>query len=125
MLVLSRKRGEQIVIGRDIVVTVLEVHHSRVKLGLLGPGGVVIHREEYPAADHGAAGPGLRRMREAALRSRAAPNHSICRRGQKRQPVLGAVGLQPARPSRPARPTSVPCGMSITRRRSISGNSAR
>jgi len=46
MLVLTRKRGEAIVIGGDIEVTVLEVHGSRVKLGFLGPKEVTIHRHE-------------------------------------------------------------------------------
>lgn len=46
MLVLSRKLGESIVIGHDIEVTVLEVHGGRVKLGLVGPKDVPIHREE-------------------------------------------------------------------------------
>jgi carbon storage regulator len=46
MLVLSRKRGEAIVVGRDIEVTVLEVRGDRVKLGFKGPGEVPIHRAE-------------------------------------------------------------------------------
>jgi carbon storage regulator len=46
MLVLSRKRGEAIMIGGDIEVTVLEVHRDRVKLGLRGPVEVPFRREE-------------------------------------------------------------------------------
>ena len=46
MLVLSRKRGEAVVIGGNIEVTVLEVHGDRVKLGLCGPAEVPIRREE-------------------------------------------------------------------------------
>ncbi|MEN6495632.1 MAG: carbon storage regulator [Thermoguttaceae bacterium] len=46
MLVLSRKKGEQIVIGENIVVTVLEVSHDRVKLGFRGPAEVPILRQE-------------------------------------------------------------------------------
>ena len=46
MLVLSRKRGETIVIGREIEVTVLEIRSDRVKLGFKGPGEVPIHRAE-------------------------------------------------------------------------------
>ena len=37
MLVLSRKCGEKTMIGSEIVVTVLEVHGDRVKLGFSGP----------------------------------------------------------------------------------------
>ncbi len=46
MLVLSRKRGEGIVIGDGVTVTVLEVHGGRVKLGFNAPAEVPIHREE-------------------------------------------------------------------------------
>lgn len=46
MLVLSRKRGEAVMIGRNIEVTVLEVHGDRVKLGFCSPAEVPIHREE-------------------------------------------------------------------------------
>ncbi|HET6878759.1 MAG TPA: carbon storage regulator CsrA [Pirellulales bacterium] len=46
MLVLSRARGEQIVIGQDITVTVLEVRGDKVKLGFNGPAEVPIHRRE-------------------------------------------------------------------------------
>ena len=46
MLVLSRKNGEQVVIGRDIVVTVLSIQGGRVKLGFSGPAEIPIHREE-------------------------------------------------------------------------------
>jgi carbon storage regulator len=46
MLVLSRKAGERISIGPENEVTVLGIHKGRVKLGLLGPPEVPIHREE-------------------------------------------------------------------------------
>ena len=46
MLVLSRKRGEGIVIGEGVTVTVLDVRGGRVRLGFDGPAEVPIHREE-------------------------------------------------------------------------------
>jgi carbon storage regulator len=46
MLVLSRKLGERIAIGTNIVVTVLEVRGNVVKLGCQAPLDVPIHREE-------------------------------------------------------------------------------
>lgn len=46
MLVLSRKRGERVIIGRDVEVTVLKVGRNRVKLGISGPAEVPVHREE-------------------------------------------------------------------------------
>jgi len=48
MLVLTRKMGEQIVIGGDIQVTVLRVRGNRVRLGVTGPAEVPIHRGELP-----------------------------------------------------------------------------
>ena len=46
MLVLSRQRGEAIVIGNGVRVTVLEVRGERVKLGFAAPPEMPIHREE-------------------------------------------------------------------------------
>jgi carbon storage regulator len=48
MLVLSRKIGERIIVGESIVVTVLEVEHCRVRLGIDAPLRVNIRREELP-----------------------------------------------------------------------------
>jgi carbon storage regulator len=46
MLVLTRKIGERIIIGDDVVLTVLALPGNRVKLGIAGPPEVPIHREE-------------------------------------------------------------------------------
>lgn len=46
MLVLSRRNGERVRIGRFVEVTVLESQHGRVKLGFTAPPDVSIHREE-------------------------------------------------------------------------------
>ncbi len=46
MLVLSRKRGERIVIGDEIEVVVLEIRGDRIKLGFEGPKEIPIHRKE-------------------------------------------------------------------------------
>ena len=46
MLVLGRKQNERVVIGRDIVVTVIEARDGRVRLGFEAPQGTPIHREE-------------------------------------------------------------------------------
>jgi carbon storage regulator len=47
MLVLSRKKGERIVIG-DVVITVLRVQGRQVGLGIEAPPSVVVRREELP-----------------------------------------------------------------------------
>jgi carbon storage regulator len=46
MLVLSRKRGEMITIGIGVTVTVLAVQGDRVKLGIVAPAEVPVHRQE-------------------------------------------------------------------------------
>jgi carbon storage regulator len=46
MLVLSRNKGERIVIGNNIVLTVVDIRGDRVRLGFTGPAEVPIHREE-------------------------------------------------------------------------------
>lgn len=46
MLVLSRRVGEQIVIGEDIVLTVVEVRNDSVRLGIDAPRHVAVNRAE-------------------------------------------------------------------------------
>lgn len=46
MLVLSRRKDESIVIGKDIVIKVLETEEGRVKLGITAPADISIHRHE-------------------------------------------------------------------------------
>jgi carbon storage regulator len=46
MLVLTRRVNERIVIGDDIVVTVLKVNHDQVRIGIEAPRDVDVHREE-------------------------------------------------------------------------------
>ena len=46
MLVLSRKCGETITIGDAMTVTVLAVQGDRVKIGVVAPVEVPVHRQE-------------------------------------------------------------------------------
>jgi carbon storage regulator len=46
MLVLSRHRDEQIVIGDDIVITVVDIRGDKVRLGISAPQEVSVHRRE-------------------------------------------------------------------------------
>lgn len=46
MLVLSRKLNEEIVIGDNITVTVVEIRGDRVRLGFDAPRDVTVHRRE-------------------------------------------------------------------------------
>jgi carbon storage regulator len=46
MLVLSRKKGESIIIGDQIEVKVLSIEGEQVKLGIVAPQTVKVHRSE-------------------------------------------------------------------------------
>lgn len=46
MLVLTRKTGEKILIGKDIEVEVLEVRWDQVRLGISAPRHLAVYREE-------------------------------------------------------------------------------
>ncbi|HUY36219.1 MAG TPA: carbon storage regulator [Pirellulales bacterium] len=46
MLVLSRKDGQKVIVGHNVVITVLEIRGDLVKLGFDAPGQIPIHREE-------------------------------------------------------------------------------
>lgn len=46
MLILTRKSGEKITVGDNVVVSVLEIKGSQVKLGIEAPKGIAVHRGE-------------------------------------------------------------------------------
>ena len=46
MLVLSRQRDESIVIGENVVVTIVDIRGDKVRLGIEAPGEVPVHRQE-------------------------------------------------------------------------------
>jgi carbon storage regulator len=46
MLVLSRQRDESIMIGENVVVTVVDIRGDKVRLGIQAPGEIPVHRRE-------------------------------------------------------------------------------
>ena len=46
MLVLSRQAGERIMIGDRVEITILSVRADRVRIGIVAPAGVPVHRKE-------------------------------------------------------------------------------
>ncbi len=46
MLVLSRQRDESIVIGDNVVVTIVDIRGDKVRLGIEAPGEIPVHRQE-------------------------------------------------------------------------------
>jgi len=66
MLVLSRQLEESIVIGDQIVVKVVDIRGDKVRLGIVAPENIPVHRQE---------------VQEAILRQRAAGAERINRAG--------------------------------------------
>ncbi|MEX2658114.1 MAG: carbon storage regulator CsrA [Acidimicrobiales bacterium] len=68
MLVLTRSAKQSIVIGTDVVVTILEVRGDQVRIGISAPRSVSVHREEVfaelEAANKAAASPGAAALRQ-------------------------------------------------------------
>ena len=50
MLVLSRKLGEKIVIGDNVVVTVVKIDRNQIRIGIEAPHDVPVYREEIAPA---------------------------------------------------------------------------
>jgi carbon storage regulator len=46
MLVLSRHRDESIMIGDDIVITIVDIRGDKVRLGIDAPTDIPVHRQE-------------------------------------------------------------------------------
>ena len=59
MLILTRKVGETVVIGKEVSITVLRVKGNQVRLGVNAPKEVSVQREEIIKRDPAAAAPPL------------------------------------------------------------------
>jgi carbon storage regulator len=46
VLVLTRRTGESLMVGDDVVLTILEVRGEVVRVGITAPRSVQVHREE-------------------------------------------------------------------------------
>lgn len=46
MLVLSRRKGEAVIIGHSVTVTVIDIRGDQVRVGIDAPRSVPVHREE-------------------------------------------------------------------------------
>jgi len=46
MLIITRRPGEKIMVGDDVVVEVIEVNGSSVRIGIAAPKAIPVYREE-------------------------------------------------------------------------------
>lgn len=46
MLVLSRNKDESIMIGDDVVITVVDIREGKVRIGIEAPSDIPVHRQE-------------------------------------------------------------------------------
>lgn len=53
MLILTRRAGEAIMIGDDIVVRVLSARGTQVRIGIEAPKSIPVHRDEVYESIHG------------------------------------------------------------------------
>src|SRR3954447_23563779 len=51
MLVLSRKVNEKIMVGDDVVITIVKIDRNQVRIGISAPGHVPVYREEILPAN--------------------------------------------------------------------------
>ena len=49
MLILTRRAGESIVIGDDVVITIVEAGRDHVRVGIDAPRSIAVHRQEVYA----------------------------------------------------------------------------
>ena len=77
MLVLTRRANQSIMIGHDIVVTVLEVRGDQVRLGIRAPRSVDVHREEVFASLQQANKAAAASIRELAALEDAIPEAPV------------------------------------------------
>ena len=72
MLVLSRHRDESIIIGDNIVITVVDVRGDKVRLGIDAPTDIPVHRQEVYEA--------IQRERKAGNSGEATANGAAANR---------------------------------------------
>ena len=78
MLVLSRQRDESIVIGDDIIITIVDIRGEKVRLGITAPAHIPVHRKEiYEAikreAQNGRRGNSTGQVESLAKRHKGKP----------------------------------------------------
>lgn len=96
MLVLSRRVGEQIVIGEDIVITVVDTRNDTVRLGISAPRSVRVDRAEL-------------------LRAVAESNQEAAKADDSALQSLLAIGRPPTQAAAPPRAAPPPASPAADR----------
>jgi carbon storage regulator len=94
MLVLTRRTGESIIIGGEIIVTVLEVRSDQVRIGIQAPRSVQVHREEV-----------LRQVEAENAAAAASAAQAAAMLGRRALPPRMPPGGLPSRASQPPKQT--------------------
>lgn len=87
MLVLSRKKGEQIVVNDEITIVVVEIRGDKVRIGVEAPKSVPVHRKEVYDA--------IQRNLAAAFE---ATTEAPATGGHGQEAITGSEALPPASP---------------------------
>src|SRR4051812_26118150 len=114
MLVLSRKKNESIVINNDVIITVVEIRGDKVRLGIVAPKEVPVHREEVYEATRGVRPPSA----QPAVVRAAEPAHGSCPPPRTRRSPFPIPPLWEGRPPfapHPMKPTVAVVGASTDR----------
>jgi carbon storage regulator len=88
MLVLSRRVGQQIRMGKSVVVTLLRVERNKARIGVEAPPGIPVFRQELLDFD---------RSRPSAAATSAHVANGLPLRGDLRLRPIAARGFTPAR----------------------------
>ena len=97
MLVLTRKTGESIVVGNEVVVTVLEVRGDQVRIGIKAPRSIQVHREEvYREIEQTNASAAASVKRASSMLSRGSPPGAAAAQKRPPKPDAGPRGGKPA-----------------------------
>ena len=87
MLVLTRRANQSIMIGHEIVVTVLEVRGDQVRLGIKAPRSIDVHREEIFAQLQQANRDAVKPPKEAL---ESLPEHQGASDRSRRRPAIAS-----------------------------------
>jgi carbon storage regulator len=114
MLVLTRKKGERVLIGDDIVVTIIDVRGDGVRIGFDAPRGVPIQRAEVlnavreANAEAAATSAASADLLVGLLAKAAKPEGAAADERPATQPASGAAPRPAGAAPRPAPPKPGP-----------------